>query len=47
MIFTTKSESVPVVETNRRGETGPAIVTSCSSGSVWYTRTSGRVEAKR
>ena len=47
MSFTTQSESVPVVDTRRLGTTGPATVTSRSSGSVWYVRTSVRVAAKR
>ena len=33
--FTSKSESVPLVETNNFGDTGPATVTSSSSGAVW------------
>jgi hypothetical protein len=45
--LTTQSASVPVVETNSFGVTGPAMVTSSSSTSDWYTSTSGRVAAKR
>ena len=34
MSFTSQSASVPVVETNSFGVTGPATVTSSSSGAV-------------
>ena len=35
MSFTSQSASVPVVDTNNFGDTGPATVTSSCSGSVW------------
>ena len=47
MSLTIQSASVPVVETVSDAMMGPAIRTSSVSGSVWYTSTSGRVEAKR
>src|SRR5271170_7460688 len=47
MNLTSKSESVPEDEIHRRGETGPATVRSSVSGSLTYTKTSGRFATKR
>jgi len=45
--FTSKSPSVPLVETKSCGITCPVIVTSSASGSVWKVSTSDRCDAKR
>jgi hypothetical protein len=45
MIFTTQSESVPLVDANSFANGSPARRTASFSGSVWYTSTSVREAA--